>query len=68
MDEFVAVASHDLRSPLTAALGRNEIASLRYGRLTPQCWAHVRAGEQIEVVRADLNVSTLVSEADVAAR
>ncbi len=34
MDEFVAVASHDLRSPLTAAIGYNDIAALRYGRLT----------------------------------
>ncbi len=34
MDEFVAVASHDLRSPLMAALGFNEVAARRYQRLT----------------------------------
>jgi signal transduction histidine kinase len=34
MDEFVAIASHDLRSPLMAALGFNEIAARRYQRLT----------------------------------
>jgi signal transduction histidine kinase len=34
MDEFVAVASHDLRSPLMAALGFNEVAAQRYQRLT----------------------------------
>src|SRR5258706_14532584 len=34
MEEFVAVASHDLRSPLMAALGFKEVAARRYQRLT----------------------------------
>ena len=55
MDEFVAVASHDLRSPLTAAIGYNDIAALRYGRLTAAMLdARPELGEKVEVVRADL--------------
>ncbi len=56
MDEFVAVASHDLRSPLTVALGRNEIASLRYERLTSAVLgARPGLGDQVAAVRSDLN-------------
>jgi K+-sensing histidine kinase KdpD len=33
MDEFIAVASHDLRSPLAAALGYNDMAAIHYERL-----------------------------------
>lgn len=58
MDEFVAVASHDLRSPLTAAIGYNDIAALRYGRLTAAMLdTRPELGEKIEVVRADLDVT-----------
>jgi signal transduction histidine kinase len=55
MDEFVAIASHDLRSPLTAALGFNELAAMRYERLTTTIVpAQPELAGQVEAVRTSL--------------
>jgi signal transduction histidine kinase len=55
MDEFVAIASHDIRSPLSAALGFNEIATVRYERLTAAVLdARPDLKGQIETVRRTL--------------
>jgi signal transduction histidine kinase len=55
MDEFVAIASHDLRSPLTAALGFNDLASMRYERLASALVpAQPGLAGQVEAVRTSL--------------
>ncbi|HEV2457531.1 MAG TPA: HAMP domain-containing sensor histidine kinase [Ktedonobacterales bacterium] len=55
MDEFVAIASHDLRSPLTAALGFNDLASMRYERLASALVpAQPGLAGQVEAVRTCL--------------
>lgn len=55
MDEFVAIASHDLRSPLTAALGFNEIAAVRYERLSSAVLdARPDLGGHVEAIRTNL--------------
>ena len=55
MDEFIAIASHDLRSPLSAALGFNEIAAGRYERLTAAVLdTRPDLGGHVEAVRTNL--------------
>jgi signal transduction histidine kinase len=55
MDEFVAIASHDLRSPLSAALGFNQIATVRYERLAAAVLdTRPELEDQIETVRRTL--------------
>jgi signal transduction histidine kinase len=55
MDEFVAIASHDLRSPLSAARGFNELAGLRYERLSSAVLdARPDLASQVEAVRTSL--------------
>ena len=51
MDEFLATAGHDLRSPLTAVVGTIDLAAVRFGRLvdmlTDLPWAQRSPGRSI---------------------
>jgi signal transduction histidine kinase len=58
MDEFLAIASHDLRSPLAATTGYLDLSTLRYDRLTSLLNAtHPDLAPQFAAVRACLDDS-----------
>jgi signal transduction histidine kinase len=55
MDEFIAIASHDLRSPVAAAQGFNEVAARRYERLAAAILPRqADLAGQVEAVRTTL--------------
>ena len=56
MDEFLATATHDLRSPLTTALGFSDLAAHQYARLASTVLdARPDLADQIRRVHGNLN-------------
>lgn len=56
MDDFLAIASHDLRSPLTAAIGGVEFAALKFEHLASAVLAKVPdLTESVEAVQRCMN-------------
>lgn len=52
MDDFLAIASHDLRSPLTAAIGGVEFAALKFDHLASAVRTQApELSEQVEAVQ-----------------